>query len=121
MAAVSQKISSGVHILTSSMGVLHWGQAGAACRSGADSRSCFLKAVGLLAEFAQRMLDAAVGEDAEVADAVKAARQDMAEVSPHEFGDRQCHLAIAGFGLALARGLAVSECDMGAVEAEDTA
>ena len=81
----------------------------------------FLKAVGLLAEFAQRMLDAAVGEDAEVADAVKAARQDMAEVSPHEFGDRQCHLAIAGFGLALARGLAVSECDMGAVEAEDTA
>ena len=81
----------------------------------------FRSAVGLLAEFPQRMLDAAVGEDAEVADAVKAARQDMAEVSPHEFGDGQCHLAIAGFGLAFANGLAVSECDTGAVEAKDAA
>ena len=69
----------------------------------------FLNAVGLLAEFPQRVLDAAFGEDAEVADAVKAARQDMAEVSSDEFVSRQSHRAIAGLGLPFANGFAVSE------------
>ncbi len=76
---------------------------------------------GLLVDFLQRLTGLGIGEDAEVADAVKARRQDMGQAASDEFDSRQGHDAIGWFGLSPAGGFSVAQPDRIAIESEDAA
>ena len=69
----------------------------------------------------QRLSPLAVGENAEMADVMKSAGQDMHQEAAHEFSGAEGDAAVFSWALCVAAGLAIAEGDALAIEVLDAA
>ncbi len=79
------------------------------------------KHLGILSHPLKRLPPLAVGENSEMADAMKSAGQDMHQEAAHEFSSAEGHTAVFSWAVCVAVGRAIAQGDALAVEVLDAA